>query len=209
MRLIRYFFVGGAAAAVDIGLFFLFAKVLGFNYLLVGAGSFLIATAVNYVLGVRHVFESGVRFTQGREIILVLLVSTVGLAVNQTMLFVCVSQFQLDKLFANAGDFRVPGTAIELMLLVTDDHWLLRVSNQGPPLPESMRDNLFQSMVSVRARREEGTPHLGLGLYIARLITEFHGGRIDADNLPAGAGVSFSMRFPLSPGNAPVASAGC
>jgi putative flippase GtrA len=100
MRIVRYLFVGGAAAAVDIRLFFRFARVPGFNYLLPGAGSFFIATAINYVLGVRHVFESGVRCRQAHGIILVLLVSAVGLAVNRAMLFVGVSQSRLDKPFA-------------------------------------------------------------------------------------------------------------
>ena len=40
-----------------------------------------------------------------------------------------------------------------------------------------MQDQLFDSMVSVRARGDGGEPHLGLGLYIVRVIAEFHGGQ--------------------------------
>ena len=71
------------------------------------------------------------------------------------------------------------------------------VQNQGPPLPDEMRGTLFESMVSVRNERGAG-PHLGLGLCVARLIAEFHGGSVRADNLPAGDGVIVSATFRLA-----------
>jgi two-component system sensor histidine kinase ChvG len=47
----------------------------------------------------------------------------------------------------------------------------------------------------VREAQASRGPHLGLGLYVARLIAEFHGGSIDARNLPAGDGVVVRARF--------------
>jgi K+-sensing histidine kinase KdpD len=41
-------------------------------------------------------------------------------------------------------------------------------------------------------------PHLGLGLYVARLIAEFHGGSIGATDLASGDGVALGVRFPLA-----------
>ena len=38
-------------------------------------------------------------------------------------------------------------------------------------------------------------PHFGLGLYIVRLIAEFHGGEARAENLPDGSGVRFAVRL--------------
>jgi K+-sensing histidine kinase KdpD len=61
-----------------------------------------------------------------------------------------------------------------------------------------MRARLFESMISVREAGDTATPHLGLGLYVARLIVEFHGGTISAADLPAGDGVMVSVRLPLS-----------
>jgi len=98
----------------------------------------------------------------------------------------------LDKLVENAVDFAVDGTAIRISLSAEAR---LRVENQGPPLPEAIRDSLFDSMVSQRGGQKDGAPHLGLGLYIARLIAEFHGGRLVAENLPGGTGVAFEARL--------------
>jgi two-component system, OmpR family, sensor histidine kinase ChvG len=50
----------------------------------------------------------------------------------------------------------------------------------------------------VRGERRPGAPHLGLGLYVARLIAEFHGGSITAENLPTGDGVAISARLPIA-----------
>lgn len=94
----------------------------------------------------------------------------------------------LDKLVENAVDFHVPGSAIRVTL---DSGAHLRVENEGPALPEAIRESLFESMMSQRADRSGSTPHLGLGLYVARMIAEFHGGTLRAANLPDGRGVGF------------------
>ena len=107
----------------------------------------------------------------------------------------------LDKLAANAVDFSAPGAAVVVSMERegANEGRMARVSveNQGPPLPDEMRGTLFESMVSVRKERG-AAPHLGLGLYIARLIAEFHGGSVRADNLPAGGGVIVSATFRLA-----------
>jgi len=108
----------------------------------------------------------------------------------------------LDKFVANAVDFAAAGKRgepVRISLSVANGMVELGVENKGPLLPEEMRGKLFESMVSVRGeRRGEGTsaePHLGLGLYIARLIAEFHGGDIHARNLASGEGVAVSATF--------------
>ncbi len=99
----------------------------------------------------------------------------------------------LDKLVENAVDFAVAGTAVRVMLIPQENNIVLRIENQGPPLPDAIRESLFDSMVSLRAERAGGAPHLGLGLYIARLIAEFHGGTLRAGNLPGDAGAVFEV----------------
>jgi dedicated sortase system histidine kinase len=103
----------------------------------------------------------------------------------------------LDKIVANAVDFSKPAEPIEIRLEKKADAAELSVINLGPPLPEAMQGELFNSMVSVREKGRQVEPHLGLGLYIARMIVEFHGGRIQAVNLAEKNGVCFKLIFPL------------
>lgn len=103
----------------------------------------------------------------------------------------------LDKLVANAVEFATPGTAIAVTLQRETLGLRLCVANQGPPLPVAMRGRLFDSMVSVRSEQTRGEPHLGLGLYIVRLIAEFYGGRASAATRADAAGVMVSVVLPL------------
>jgi signal transduction histidine kinase len=98
----------------------------------------------------------------------------------------------LDKLVDNAVDFSSNGDTIKIGLEQREGSLLVTVTNPGPSLPERMRTQLFDSMVSVRS--SDGDEHLGLGLYIAKLISEGHGGRISADNIEGG--VMFSVTLP-------------
>lgn len=97
----------------------------------------------------------------------------------------------LDKLVDNAVDFSVAGDTITICLDRQEDRYLLRVENPGPPLPHRMRSQLFDSMVSMRPGGDDR--HLGLGLYVARLIAEGHRGRIDASNTEDGVAVVVSL----------------
>jgi len=103
----------------------------------------------------------------------------------------------LDKLINNAVDFHRPETPIILSLQQTGDQRVrINVFNQGPALPEEMVQEIFGSMVSMRQHKGD-EPHLGLGLYLVRLICEFHHGRATAENLPAQGGVRFTIELPV------------
>ncbi len=99
----------------------------------------------------------------------------------------------LDKLVNNAVDFHIPGSTIELACIARDNRVTLSVGNQGPPLPPDT--DVFQSMVSGRRGRQD-EPHLGLGLYLVRLIAEFHGGGAVAENRDSPPGVVVKLRLP-------------
>ena len=103
----------------------------------------------------------------------------------------------LDKLVSNAIDFHEKDTSIKIQLNSTDSELELIVKNKGAILPKEMQDNLFGSMVSVRSKKTE-QPHLGLGLYIVRLIVEFHNGSVKAQNTETDDGVEFIVRLPKS-----------
>lgn len=96
MKIIKYFFVGGTAAIFDVGFFFIFAKFLAYNYLVVGFFTFIIATFINYYLSIRFVFESGKKFKKKDEVILIYVVSTSSLVLNLFFLYVFHAIFSID-----------------------------------------------------------------------------------------------------------------
>jgi dedicated sortase system histidine kinase len=122
----------------------------------------------------------------------------------------------LDKLFDNARSFAPEDGWIRLTLRADADGAEIRVINSGPLLPPAMQERLFDSLVSVRPSLtsravEQGAlrndaPHLGLGLYVVRMIAELHGGEARAHNLADGSGVEFIVtlrgmpRRPLAAG---------
>jgi dedicated sortase system histidine kinase len=100
----------------------------------------------------------------------------------------------LDKLVDNAAGFSEGGDTITITLKRDDDDLVLSVDNPGPPLPERMRSQLFDSMVSLRP--DGSDKHLGLGLFVAKIIAEGHRGNISAENIEGG--VRFSVSIPLA-----------
>jgi dedicated sortase system histidine kinase len=104
----------------------------------------------------------------------------------------------LDKLVDNALGFARPGTAVQIALGRTVGGVTLAVRNEGPLLPAGMQGQLFESMVSIREGSGDGGPHLGLGLYIVRLIAEFHGGKAVARDRDDVQGVEVVVSLPTA-----------
>lgn len=106
MRLIKYFFVGGLAAVIDITLFVLCAGYLGWPWIPVSICTFVLATLINYFLSIKFVFKSGIRHQKNLEIVAVYIVSIFGLLINQLALYLTITwlnwSFLVAKIFATA-----------------------------------------------------------------------------------------------------------
>lgn len=98
----------------------------------------------------------------------------------------------LDKLVENAADFSEAGSAITVRLLCQSQQLTLSVSNIGPPIPEAMLATIFDPLVSARASVDD-VHHLGLGLYVVRLVAQFHGATLRAVNDEARGMVRFEV----------------
>ncbi len=86
-KLFKYLFVGAIAALTDLGLFAFLVYFTEWHYILSATLSFITATLVNYLLCITFVFQSG-RHAAHLEITYVYLASFVGLAINNTTLFI-------------------------------------------------------------------------------------------------------------------------
>lgn len=96
----RYLLVGFMAASIGFRLFAGLVNVFGVNWFGSSASSFCLGAFANYLLSARYVFGSRKRFTKEKEIALVFLVSTIGLAANQLALTTLIMAFDLDVLIA-------------------------------------------------------------------------------------------------------------
>ncbi len=102
----------------------------------------------------------------------------------------------LDKLVDNAIDFAAPDTAIIFKAQRLDKFAQIDVINQGSRLPEGMSERIFEPLVSL-GRKDAQKSRLGMGLYVVKLIANFHGGDVIARNLSSSDGVIFSISLPL------------
>lgn len=100
----------------------------------------------------------------------------------------------LCNLLDNAAKYTPPGSRIGLAAGVQGEHLEVRVTDDGPGLPEGLEDRVFDKFI--RGKKESARPGVGLGLAICRAIVQAHGGRIKATNGPDGGAV-FSFTLPL------------
>lgn len=95
----------------------------------------------------------------------------------------------LDKIVTNATEFSPVQSAINLTMVEKGSRVHLCISNDGPTLPDNMHEQLTDSMVSVRQQQDPDKTHLGLGLYVAKIIAEYHQAKISIQNREDHTGV--------------------
>ena len=74
----------------------------------------------------------------------------------------------------------------------------MSVTDQGQGIPAEDLPRVFDQFFRTDAAAASGAKGLGLGLYIAKLLIEAHGGRVWAESGGAGQGSTFTVHLPLS-----------
>ncbi len=98
----------------------------------------------------------------------------------------------LSNLVANAVHLSPPQSVVELAVSIEDGMATASVRDCGIPIPPRVRPHLFSALCA----REEGVPPAPIGLSVARVIAEKHGGTIGYAERPGG-GSHFFLRFAL------------
>lgn len=111
--------------------------------------------------------------------------------------FLVCDASRLAQLVSNLlGNALVHGTEdgeVALRAGVEGDHYVLRVSNPGEPIPPDLLRDMFKPFVhSGHGKRDGG---LGLGLFIADQIARAHRGTLEVSSDPAAT--VFTLRLPL------------
>jgi signal transduction histidine kinase len=101
----------------------------------------------------------------------------------------------LDKLLDNAVEHSPLGGKVWVSSKREDREVVVMVQNDGDALPLD-KEALFDPFVTFGKANSE-SHNLGLGLFVAGVITESHGGSIIACDLPNTAGARFVVRLPV------------
>lgn len=101
----------------------------------------------------------------------------------------------LMNLIGNALKYTPAGGRVDVVVSRTDAECEVAVADTGIGIPADQLESIFErfQQVGMAPQRASG---VGLGLYIARLIADAHGGRIWAES-EASAGSTFRVRLPI------------
>jgi len=99
-------------------------------------------------------------------------------------------QQALGNVLRNAVEVTPPGGRVEARLSREGPLLVYRVQDQGPGLPPGAGERIFEPFATYKVRG------VGLGLAIARRITELHGGTLTARDRPEG-GAEFIFSLPI------------
>jgi len=121
----------------------------------------------------------------------------VDMADNGRRLRVDASKLEqvLLNLIGNAVEHSVPGQRVWLSSRWDDQNLVLAVRDEGPGIAPEDQARLFTCFARAGTQKTAGERSVGLGLAIARLVVEAHGGRIWLESIP-GQGATFLLALP-------------
>jgi signal transduction histidine kinase len=102
------------------------------------------------------------------------------------------------NLLTNAVQYRARNHPVTILASEDANGLFIQVKNIGPVIPPESREAIFNPLVQLSGDgQQENRPatSLGLGLYIARQITEAHGGKLTVDS-EEGSGTVFAVYLP-------------
>lgn len=106
----------------------------------------------------------------------------------------------LYNLLHNAAKYTEPGGRVQLAVENEGGGVSFRVVDDGPGIPEAMREAVFDIFTQVKCDGdEEVASGLGVGLWLVKRLVELHGGRVSARPGPDGCGSEFVVWIPAAP----------
>jgi len=101
------------------------------------------------------------------------------------------------NLLDNAVKYSPRGGQVKVNVKVEDGNAVVSVSDEGPGIPADEIPRLFERFYRADKARSRARPGAGLGLSIAKLIVEQHGGSVRVDSV-VGRGSTFSVSLPMA-----------
>ena len=101
------------------------------------------------------------------------------------------------NLLTNAAKYTEPHGQIRLTAQCDGGELILRVSDTGIGIAAEMLPRIFEMFVQVKSVLDKSEGGLGIGLALARGLTELHGGSLEAQSAGLGSGSTFTLKLPL------------
>ena len=110
------------------------------------------------------------------------------------------------NLITNAHEYSPEGASIGVSARVVADELEIAVSDDGPGIPETQLEHIFERFTRGDAGLTQRVGGTGLGLAISKSLVELHGGTIAVESAP-GQGSTFRFSLPLASAADPIAGA--
>jgi signal transduction histidine kinase len=102
----------------------------------------------------------------------------------------------LDNLVSNSIKYAPKNTNIEIRIWEDGGEMWFTIYNQGVGLSEDDKQKIFNKFSRLSAKPTGGESSTGLGLSIVKMLTEMHGGQIQAESAGLDKGVMFTLKLP-------------
>ena len=111
------------------------------------------------------------------------------------------------NLLANAIKFTPEGGRVDVFIAPSNGHMEVRVVDTGQGISPDFLPHVFDRFRQADGATTRRHTGLGLGLAIVRQLVELHGGTVYAASQGVGRGATFTVRLPISAGEAQVGQA--
>lgn len=97
-QILKFGVVGFICFLIDFGITTGLTNIFGVHYLISKFLGFVISAVVNYILSIKFVFTQKKEMDKSKEFTVFLVLSAIGLLINEVVMFVCI-----DVVYANNG----------------------------------------------------------------------------------------------------------
>jgi len=105
-QIVKFAFVGGSAFVIDFAVLWILTEFFGIHYLVSNCISFTVSVVYNYILSVCWVFDAAGKHKKSTELIVFMILSVIGLGINQLVYWLCVEfagvYYLISKIIATA-----------------------------------------------------------------------------------------------------------
>ena len=98
-QIMKFGVVGVICFLIDYGLMILLTEKFGVEYLI----SFSVSVIVNYILSLTFVFDTGKDQNKIAEFVIFVVLSVIGLGINQVLMWICVEKLHIYYMISKIG----------------------------------------------------------------------------------------------------------